>query len=294
MYLWLCYYWQMRMKSIFKSFKVFDIVALSLFLGIMVMAYFFMMRKASYVNIVLRVSQSDLINANTGGVSAALPAWYLENLKPENGEINSSDISIVKAFQYQNNSNEKIVYLTLRLLATYDKRSGIYTYGGLPLLVGSYQNFKFKGMLLRGIVQKVGGIEEKREEKTFLVDGVAEVNYYESKGSESSYTLGQIENYSKLLYPGLSISNSDDQVILKVEEVKIEPAYVKLISNGRLITVEDRDNKTVKVKMKIKVEKFDDVYLFSGEKTVKIGEVINLDFWNFNARVRITSLKEVL
>lgn len=286
----------MMIKNIFNNLKVVDLVALSVFLGIMVMAYFFMLRKANYVNIILRVSQSDLINANTGGVSATLPAWYLENLKVDNkGETNKSSISIVKVFQYQNNSNEKIVYLTLRLLTVYDKKNGVYTYEGLPLLVGSYQNFKYGGVMIRGIVQKVGDFGEKREEKIYLVEGMLEGDLAGDKDLKMTcYPSGVAKIYTDFIYPGLTISDSDDRVMVKVEEVKISPAYIKVISGGKLVSIEDKDNKNIKVKLRVRVEKFDDVYLYAGETAVKVGGYLNLDFWNFNANVRVIGFKEVL
>jgi hypothetical protein len=281
-------------KNIFKGFRKVDLVALAIFLGIMVLAYFFMLRKAEYINIVLRVSQSDLINANTGGVSATLPAWYLENLKTDMDNSNKSNISIVKVFEYQNNSNEKIVYLTLRLLTVYDKKSRTYNYEGLPLLVGSYQNFRYKGVLLRGIIQKVGVLEEEREEKTFLVEGILETNPIGSKDwGTTCYPVGGDKVFTEFLYPGLTISDSDDRVMVKVEEVKTSPSYVKLLSGGKLVKVEDRDNKMVKVKLRVRVEKFDDVYLYAGETTIKIGSYLDLDFWDFNVSVRVTDFQEV-
>lgn len=230
------------------------------------MAYFLVMRKADRVYVTLRVSQSDLINANTGGISAALPAWYLENIKVDPNPLTNSEISVVKVFQYQNNSNEKTVYLTLRLLVTYDKKSGIYTYNGLPLLVGSYQSFTYNGVLIRGIVQNVSGVmEDKREEKTLMVEGLVKVENYMTKNFVN----------------GLTISDSDDRVVAKIENVEIDPG-------------DSKDNKIVKLKLRIRVDKFDDVYLYGGETAIKMGQELDLDFWNFEAKVTVTDFKEVL
>lgn len=267
------------MKNIFRGIKIIDFLALFIFLGIMAVAYLFMMRKAEYVDVVLRVSQSDLININTGGISATLPAWYLENLKEDKiALLDKSSMSIVKVYEYQNNSNEKIVYLTLRLLVTFDKNNGNYTYQGLPLLVGSYQNFRYKGIMLRGIIQEVGNYKEKREEKYLMVEGEVKVdNFLTSK-----------------IVKGLTISDSDDQVMVKIEEVKVGPDYVKAIDNGRLMKVEDKDKKVISLKLKVKVKKFDNVYLYGGETAIKIGSDLVLDFWNFDIKVTVTNIQESL
>ncbi|HBP51352.1 TPA: hypothetical protein DD455_03420 [Candidatus Shapirobacteria bacterium] len=254
----------MKRKVFFNDLRVVDVLGLLVFLGIMMMAYLFLLRRGEYVDVVLRVSQSDLINTNTGGVSATLPAWYLENFKEDDVKLNKSSILIVKVFEYQNNSNEKIVYLTLRMQAKFDKNSQTYSYEGIPLLVGSYQNFRYEGVMLRGIIQKVGGLDQKREEKTLMVEGKMEVEEY----------------LANKLVKGLSISDSNDRVIAKIEAVETFPA--------------GGDKKVIKLKLKIVVEKFDDIFLYGGEETIKIGEELNLDFWNFNARVLVTGFEEVV
>jgi hypothetical protein len=179
---------------------------------------------------------------------------------------NKSSISIVKVYEYQNNSNEKIVYLTLRLLTVFDRKTGIYTYDGLPLLVGNYVNFRYKGIMLRGIVQKVGGsFDQKREEKTLMVEGRVEAEDY----------------LAKSFIKGLTISDSDDQVMAKIEGVEVVPI------------VGNKTKKIVKLRLRVKVLKFSDVYLYAGEQTVKIGEELNLDFWSFNAKVLVTNFEEI-
>lgn len=253
------------MKGWFKDLKLVDVAALMVFGASVLLAYFFLLRRAEYINVILRVSQSDLINSETGGISATLPAWYLEKIRVDDFDsLKKSDISIVKTLEYQNNSNEKIMYVTLKLATVFDKKTGGYTYGGIPLLVGSYQNFRYKNVMLRGIIQEVNWLGQEREEKVLEVEARADVGDY----------------LAKKIVKGLTINDSNDRELVKIEAVSL--------GNGS-----KKGNLEVKLKMKVVVEKFGDVFLYGGEKTIKIGEETKFDFWDFNFNGIITSIKEV-
>lgn len=255
----------MKMKDWFKELKIVDVVALMMFGASILVAYFFLLRRAEYINVILRVSQSDLMNSNTGGVSATLPAWYLEKIRVDDFDFpKKSDISIVNVLEYQNNSNEKIVYVTLRLATVFDKKTGVYTYEGIPLLVGSYQNFRYKNVMLRGIVQEVNWLGREREEKVWEVEAEAEIGDY----------------LAKKLVKGLTIKDSKERELVKVEGVKFGAGAKK-------------GNLKARVRMRIVTEKFGNVFLYGGEMPIKIGKEINFDFWDFDLKATIISAEEV-
>lgn len=269
-----------------------NLVGLGVFFLVLATAVFFFLRRATYATIVLRVSESDALDSSWG-----LPMWYLDNLKPgiEQKDIFGRQIiSVVRNFSYLNNSNNRIVFLTLRLLTTYDKKSGTYTFEGVPLLVGSYQNLKIKDILLRGVVYRVENSDWQPEIKTYLIEGVLDPRITTNQDPYMADTTSDgIHNYlANKFVPGLKIVDSESREIVEIIEAKKEMAHRKFVYNNRIIEVPDNERQKVKLKIKVLTEKNGDVFLYRNEFPVKINENINLSFWDFEVMMTITDIKE--
>lgn len=274
-----------------KVFSLVNLVGLGVFFFMLATAVFFFLRRATYATIVLRVSQTDVLEPYYG-----LPMWYLDNLKPgmEQKDIfGRSVISIVKNFSYPNNSNSRVVYLTIKLLTTFDKKSGIYNYEGVPLLVGSYQTLRIKDILLRGVIHRVENKDFQAEKKSYIVEGFINPSQTVNQDPYVAETMTEgIQNYlADKIVKGLKISDSDGGVIVDVLEVKKETSYRKFIFQNRLVEVPDSDRKKVKVKMQIVTEKYGDVFLFRNESTLKVNDNIFLNFGDFEIPLTITNIK---
>jgi hypothetical protein len=203
-------------------------------------------------------------------------------------------ISIVRSFSYPNNSNNRVVYLTIRLLTTYDKKSDVYSYEGVPLLVGSYQSLKINGILLRGVVQRVDSGSQRPEKKTFIVEGFVNP---ENVGNQNPYAANTVTdgvlNYLADEYTkGLKILDSDGSVAAEILEVNEQPAHRKFIYGNQLIETLDSERKKVELKVQITTEKYGDVYLFMGEVPLRVNDNLFLSFWSFETPLTITDVKE--
>lgn len=269
-----------------------DIVGLGIFLMIMATAFFFFLRKAEYVTLTLRVSQSDLLELN------GAPLWYLENLKPGTEQkdlFGRSVISLIKTYSYPTNSENRVLYINIKVLCTYNKRTGSYSYEGVPLLVGSSQSFKLNGVLIRGIIHSIKGQNQKRDKRVFFIEGFLNPTLTDNQEPYAAETVTDgIKNYlADKFVKGLKIKDSDGREVVSVEEVSVLPAKRKFIYGDRWFEVADREKKVVKLKIKLEAEKFGDVYLFKENAPIRINGNIYLDFWDFGAMMTITDFKEI-
>lgn len=284
----------MKIKRFKQGFKIRDFFGLGVFLVVMASVFFFFLRKAAYVDIILRISQSDLIDSYYG-----LPVWYFQNLKTGTEQkdlLGRPVISILKNYEYQTqNSSVRIVYLTMRLLATYDQRSKMYTYEGTPLLVGSYQSFKFNGVLIKGIIQGVEDSGKSQGSKKYLVEGFLNPEFNLNQDPYAANTLsdGVLNYLADKFVKGEKVMDSDGNVIMEIQDVQKTRAKRKFIYNNSLVEVNDSERQKVSLKLVVRTEKFGDVYIFRGEKPLKINDNLNLSFDDFGAVMTITGIREL-
>lgn len=275
-----------------KLFSLINLVGIGVFFFVLATAVFFFLRRAVYAKVVLRVSQNDSLETNYG-----LPIWYVENLQvgAEQKDIFGRPvISIVKNYQYFDSTDKPVIYLTIKLLTTYDKKSGIYSYEGVPLLIGSYQNFKINDVLLRGVVHQVQNLDWKPEKKKFIVEGFlnpAIINNQDPYVAEMAIE-GVLNYLGDKVIKGLKIFDSDGSILVDVLEVKKEPAWRKFIYQNKIVEVVDKDRKKVFVKMLLETEKRGNLFIFNNDFLVKINSNLYLSFKDFDVPITITSIEE--
>jgi hypothetical protein len=188
-----------------------------------------------------------------------------------------------------------VVYLTIKLLTTLDKKSGIYSYEGVPLLIGSYQNLKIKNIFLRGVIHRVEDKDWQPERKTYVVEGFLNAAATANQDPYVAETMtNSIQNYlADKIVKGLKITDSDGTVLAEVLEVKKEVAYRRFIYQNRLVDVPDNERKKVTLKVKVTTEKYGDVFLYRNDMPLKINDNLYLDFWDFGVPMTITDFKEI-
>lgn len=282
----------MKTKGKKKLFSLVNLVGLGVFFLVLATAVFFFLRRSAYATIVLRASQGNALEVWYG-----LPMWYLESLKPgmvQKDIFGRPVITITKSFYYPSNVNYQVEYLTLKLLTTYDRKSGIYSYEGIPLLIGSYQTFKIKGVMLRGIIHRIEDGNWQPEKKEYIVEGFLNPVKTENQDPYEAETMtsGVLNYLADKFTKGLKSYDSDGSTIMEILDVRKEPAYRKFIYQNRLVETIDNDRKNVKLKLRVTTEKYGDIYLYRGDSSLRINDNLYLDFWNFGAQMIVTSVSE--
>lgn len=279
-------------KNSLRSLRVVDLVGLGVFVAVIATAVFFFLRRAQYVTLTLRVSQSDSLDLY------GAPSWYLENLKPgmqEKDVFGRPLISLVRTYNYPSNAGYEVMYVTMKLLSTYNKRSNTYNYEGVPLLIGSFQSFKFNGILVRGVVHRIDNENQKREEKKFLVKGFINPVLI---GNQDALAANAISNgvdlyLSRLFEKGLEMKDFDGKVVAKINDIKKSFATRKFIYQNSLIEVPDYQKEKIELEVELTTVKVGENYLFREETPMIINSNIYLDFLKFGGTMTVTDIKEI-
>jgi hypothetical protein len=274
----------------FKKMRWLDIVAMSVFMFILGVAFFFFLRQSKYVDVVVAVSDSDNIN-----LWFKPPVWYLENVKPgmEQKDLLGRRLVYVKDTNtYSVNSQNKVFYATLSLMAVYNKRSNEYSYEGIPLLIGSYQTFRVNGIKITGVLHSVGDVGLGGTKKRIIVTGY--LKNTEDKDRLAAETMSDgVETYiSKNFVEGLTIKNNKGNVVFKVDRVNKMPATRRFINGDRLIYVNDPERERVELTGEMEVKTYNDVMVFMEDNYVAINSNVWLDFTKFASGFVITSIED--
>ena len=264
-----------RIYKFLKNYSLIDMVGVGLLVAILSVAMFFFLRKASYVTIDLRVTQSDIL-----AEKEELPLWYLENLKPgmvQNDVFGRTTIKIEDVFSYRTGTTKRLYIVKLKLRSVYDGKTGVYSYDGSPIMLGSYQTFKVGQVVIRGVVQGFGE-NEIREHKMVTIEGLAAPD-----GGDAANTITDgIQNYiSEMIKDGLQMKDSRGNVIATVKNVKKKSATREFIYQDRLIKVPDNSRTVVSMDVEMELEKYGDLYLFRKDYNPAVGTVFYLDFVDF-------------
>jgi len=276
-----------------RKISWFNLIGLGVFFLVLTSSIFILLRRAEYATLVLKVSESGSIN-NTYGA----PMWYLDQLKPgfeQKDVFGRPRISILDSFSYVSNSKERVAYLTLKLLTTYDKKTEVYSYEGVSLLVGSYQSFKIKNIQLTGVIYRIENGNWEPQQKKYLVEGYINPAAIQNQDPYvAEVTTQRVKSYlADKITEGMEIKDSSGKIVAKIKKLKKQLSYSRFIYNDKLVSFLDPDRKKVEVTMELLTNKYGDVYLFENETPVRINENLNLNFWDFDLILTITDFQEI-
>ena len=130
-----------RIRKFAKKLTYFDIgiIAIVVALGLGFFSFFY--RKAEYVNIRVKVTDQDVLYVRTQPAT-----WYANRFEVgdvERGALGREISRIVGVETFNVTSRRKAVYLNLRVRATYDTRTKLYSARGKPLIFGTPVRFNF-------------------------------------------------------------------------------------------------------------------------------------------------------
>ena len=155
-----------------RSYKirVVDVLGMGVFLFVLVSSAIFLRRSESYLTLVLKIAQFE----NMESYGSELPQWYLENVRSGVKQYDKGghlDSEILKVYSQNVSERSKEFYVMLKVRTAFDKRSNVYSYDGLPVLVGSYQSFKIGGILIKGLVVSLNNNNYPVLTKKYAVEG---------------------------------------------------------------------------------------------------------------------------
>lgn len=257
-----------QLKNIRKSISFFDLSILVL-LGILsIVLFFFFYRKSEFIEIRVKVTDQDVLFANSRP-----DFFYAEHFVVGDTERNSLGAvisEIINVERYPLKDGEDLVFVDLRVKATYDSRSQTYSARGQNIAYGSPTRFFMGSVTFDGFIVDFPGKETRS-------------NIQEKR---IQFTIRQKDmepEIAEKIAVGDAIYDSDGNQILTVAGLRIKPAAVGTVhSDGRLRI--DSRLKDIDVTIEADVQQVGDTYLFFHDTPIFIGEATWFRIGNYSIR----------
>lgn len=259
----------MKINRIFKNkIHFFDLFFGFILVILLISIYFFFNRKVEFVNIRVKVTDQDVLYANTSPKT-----WYANRFEvgdTENNELGqvTSQITGVETFNTGNDS--KAVYLDIKTKAVYNKHTKLYSAKATNLVFGNTIKFNFAKVAFYGLVteppnsenQKTMQIEKKRvvlmQRNTFI-------------GVEPD-VLSKIKAGDKII-------DSKGNLLFEVINISLQPALrVTQNSQGDLLLRYDPYYKDAVITADVRAKKLNSELFAFDNIPIKLGIIMPLNF----------------
>ncbi len=278
-------------QKLINKFHFFDIIGITIFFSILAVAAFFFLRKADYVTLTLRVSESDSLE-----IWSMPPLWYTSYLKPgltSKDMLGRPTIEVVDVYQYLSRESSSLTYVKLKVRAVYNRRTNEYSYNGSNLLIGSYQQFKVQGLLLTGVVHSINS-SNLPDLKKFLIKGyVSPILTDGTALSAETISTGVPLFISKKIREGLTVTDASGTTLAQIKKVHRSPAQRRFLSNGQFTQVNDPTAERVEVEVAVLAEKNRDLYFFRQDSPLIINSSLYLLFGELQLPIQITDIQPI-
>lgn len=253
-----------KRPKIFKKLSLFDIALISLVVILLLGFFFFFFRRPRYIQVRVKVTDQDVLYASTQPQT-----WYANRFEVGDVERDAlgriiTEITGLESFNVS--SVHKAVYLDLRLRATYDTRTNLYSVKGKNLVFGTPLRFNFSKIIFDGIVTEFPGSEHLKDYKV----GTAEVMVH----------AGSIEPWiATAVKKGDKIYDSNGVLLAEVMETVVTPALVVTTDDrGDLLIRYDPIAKDLLMKVKIKSITWKGERFVFDNWPLKVSEQLPLNF----------------
>lgn len=253
-----------KIRKIFRKLTYWDlaigIVVLILFLAF----FFFFYRKQAYVDIRVKLTNQEVLYAQTNPRD-----WYANRFFKGDVERDAlgrvtSEIEEVETFNV--NSDRKAVYLDLKVGASYDSRTKLYSFKGKPLVFGTPLRFNFSQVTFDGIVTEFPGSDSY-------------FGYRE--GTKEIAAIGRNAEpfVAASIKKGDKIYDSNGVLLAEVLDIQVKPAEkVTQTDRGDLLLRYDPLYKDILVRLRLKTKTWNEEVIVFDNIPVKIGAQIPLNF----------------
>lgn len=285
------------MKKVFSKLRrhaqklsFFDTLMVGLFFVVAVTTFTFFFRKTSYVTVRVRVTDRDVI-----WVYYNPPSWFVylfkEGMKEKNF-LGTTTAEITDVYYYdsftQTNEviNKKTVYLTIRLRANYNKRTGEYKYNGIAVSAGEALKINFGNILVNGLITEVEGLSSSYETVYPVLKAQIKDNNAVFLG-----TTGVDQTTADALTAGDKVLDSNGNVAAEILKKEVFPAKtVTFDTFGAPHEYPHPRKKDIYLTVRVAAKKIGDELYYFDDFLVKIGAWIPLNFPKINVTAQITEI----
>lgn len=258
---------------------------IAFFFGVLFFIYIFTSRSDEKISIIVKVTDPTAWNIQRKP-SVEFAAAFLEG-DVEKNEFGNVLSEIVGVNTYQLESDERVVYLELKVNANYSPLKEQHSMKGRAITFGQPFVFNFQNVKFEGLVVDYPTFKSAKTESTWFVNTQirAENRYF-------SDTYGIPKYIANSIKVGDSVVDSRGTKIIEVKSIKIEPAKRTITDGGRSYTINDPE--LVDVYLDLEINGFE----ISGERYIydyyplKVGSGVPVSTTDYTILPTILSFEE--
>ncbi len=263
-----------NVRTLLSKVKTFDIFFIVLAILAVFTFYIFFKRETTFITIRIKVTDENALYANT------LPGnEYTSSFKigdTERNELGNVIAEIVNIETYKKSSIDNVVYLDVRLQATYNPRKKVYSFRGKQATYGESFIFSFSKVRVKGLVVDFPGFRDEKSITKGKTVVVAQLRY-DSRYYSDVYGVPSYLAYS--IKKNDQVTNSKGEVWAKVLDVTVKPAQRSVPNiNGQIVQSSDSELFDVFYAIELSTyELSNELYTFDFVPVI-IGQTLPLNF----------------
>lgn len=238
--------------------EIFIIITI-VFLTVFVVKFFG--RKKEFITIKVEVIKQNWLN-NYDPYGYRAPFWISDRVKigqTEKDKVGKTIATLIDLENYERGDEEAELYLTLKIQATLDKRTGIYYFKDKAVNLGSTIDLNLSNIEIRGQI----------------IDNNVPQGGYPTKYFKVTARARNLDPwvYQKIV-PGIKVYNrSTKETVGEIIGVNLEKSSlqeIKTDDTGKYLTVAPEKNKDAIITLKLKTYQMDGKWFFTGHQDLKI------------------------
>jgi hypothetical protein len=260
----------MNIKLIKKRLQALSPIEVFIMITIVFLTIFtvkFFGRKKEFITIKVEVIKQNWLN-NYDPYGYRAPFWISDKVKigqTEKDKAGKTIATLIDLENYERGDEEAELYLTVRIQATLDKRTGVYYFKDKPLNLGSSVELNLDSIELYGQV----------------IDNNVPKSGYPIKYFNVTTRARNLDSwvYEKIA-PGMKVYNrATKELVGEITKVNLEKSSlqeIKTDSTGRYLTLASEKNKDAVITTKLKAYQMDGKWFFTGHQDLKINSSLYL------------------
>lgn len=279
-------------KNIFNTFKNVPIGGFGIvliFLVLVILSVYFFTRSTEHVEIRMFLTEREWAKTWENYPDY----FYIQNLSTDLVEKDELGRTVARVTEIHSNRlphTHNQALATIELRANYNKKTGIYSFQGKPLIIGDYQRLRVGNMRLQGYILDIGSnldsLESKHIKVKVSLDDLLEAN----RNLTSSRAVGVSADLVPFLKVGASILGFENEPILEILDVNLFPGQRTLFERTGAYTVQDDSLVSGSLLLKLEVNTINEIDYWNFTDPIQLGKRINLNFENAIVPVKIVEI----
>lgn len=227
-----------KLQTLLKQIHLLDLIFLGVFFALLFFFITILARSDKEILISVKVTDQNIFSTIYNPTSSTLLPEYVQSLSKgdvERNEVGKVLAEITQVHATQSHPFGYTTYLDLKVSANYNPLKKQYSYKGRPIIFGQEIEFHFNNVRVLGqITDFPGHITTERTPVKLKI-------YAQLRDESRSYadTYGISRIYQNAVSTGDLLTSNDGETIIKILDVKSEPAKRTIISQGQSLVVND-------------------------------------------------------